>query len=138
VRGAPSEENKPQNGKNGICDSRRGCNCLVCCSGSANRDVTHIQQNKSFWILPTALGSWRTRTAGAEVSKRTSCSEDRGYNGLGSLSHLLFIRESTTAQQYVQEVLEPVVAPYIRQGAELQIPFSNKMMPRRKGFFKVS
>jgi hypothetical protein len=56
----------------------------------------------------------------------------------GSLSPLLFIRESTTAQRYVQEVLDPVVAPYIRQGAELQTPFSNKMMPRRKGFFKVS
>jgi hypothetical protein len=55
----------------------------------------------------------------------------------GCRSRLLFIREPITAQRYVQEVLEPILS-YIRQGAELQIPFSNKMMPHRKGFFKVS
>jgi hypothetical protein len=36
----------------------------------------------------------------------------------GSRSCLLFIRRSMTAQRYVQEVLQPVVVPYIRQGAD--------------------
>lgn len=108
--------------------STRGvANAWYAASIPVNRDIIHIQQNKSFrcyrphWVLPltvnhpcqrlewceewlnwdeewnnwwvqilfgvarrpteSAMFSWSTTTA--EISKRTSCSEDRGYNGLG-------------------------------------------------------